>query len=84
MNKSSINMAEAGRILRNLRGIMTRTGVARELGISYSALAFYESGQRTPSGRVMKLLADFYHVRVEDIFLPISTTTGSKKLKKES
>ena len=71
---SKIDMAQAGKILRHLRGIRTRTGVARELGISYSALAFYECGQRTPSEPVQKKLADYYGVRTEDIFLPKKTT----------
>ena len=68
MERKTVDMAEAGRRLRNLRGIRTRSGVARELGISYSALAFYENGQRMPSGRVKKLLADYYGVPVELIF----------------
>lgn len=68
---SKVNMEQAGKILRHLRGIRTRTGVARELHISYSALAFYESGLRTPSPAVQEKLADYYHVRREDIFLPI-------------
>ena len=68
MEKQKVDMAEAGRRLRQLRGIRTRSGVARELGISYSALAFYECGQRTPSGPVKKKLADYYGVPVEVIF----------------
>ena len=58
----------AGQILRRLRGIRTRSGVAKELGISYSALAFYENDQRNPSGRTKKKLADYYGVSVESIF----------------
>lgn len=73
MKKNNVNMVEAGRILRRLRGIRTRTGVAKEVGISYSALAFYECGQRTPSGAVKKKLADYYGVSVDDIFLPANT-----------
>ena len=61
-------MVESGKILRKLRGIRTRTGVARELGISYSALAFYEAGQREPSGRVKAKLAAYYGMPVEQIF----------------
>lgn len=68
MERQPIDMVEAGKRLRQLRGIRTRTGVARELGISYAALAFYENGQRQPSGRVKKKLADYYGVPVEFIF----------------
>ena len=68
MDKKTVNMVEAGKRLRQLRGIRTRTGVARELGISCSALAFYENGQRQPKGPVKKKLADYYGVPVEFIF----------------
>lgn len=82
MKKKNVNMDEAGRILRRLRGIRTRTGVAKEVGISYSALAFYECGQRTPSGVVKKKLADYYGVPVESIFLPVSTALCSSNQNK--
>ena len=68
MERKTVNMVEAGKRLRQLRGIRTRSGVAREVGVSYSALAFYENGKRQPSGRVKKLLADYYGVPVEFIF----------------
>ena len=64
------NMVEVGKTLRQLRGIRTRTGVSREIGIPYSTLQAYEDGTRTPSGRTKQLLADYYHLRVEDIFFP--------------
>ena len=59
---------ENGKRLRQLRGIRTRTGVAREVGISYAALAFYESGERNPSGPVKQKLAAYYGLPVEVIF----------------
>lgn len=68
MEKKKVDMTEAGKRLRQLRGIRTRSGVARELGISYSALAFYETGDRNPSGPVKKKLADYYGVPVDFIF----------------
>ena len=76
-------MVRAGKVLRELRGIRTRTGVARELGISYSCLSFYESGDRYPSGRVKEKLANYYGCKVEDIFLPPTTTKRSRKQKQE-
>ena len=68
MERKKVDMVEAGKRLRQLRGIRTRSGVARELEISYAALAFYENGQRQPSGSVKKKLADYYGVPVEFIF----------------
>jgi len=62
------DMAEVGKTLRQLRGIRTRTGVSQEVGIPYSTLQSYEDGRRMPSGRIKKRLADYYGVRVEDIF----------------
>ena len=68
----SVNMAEAGKMLRQLRGIRTRTGVARELSIPYSTLQAYEEGRRTPSGSMKQKLAEYYNVCVEDIFFETS------------
>lgn len=68
MKRKMVNMQEAGQRLRQLRGIRTRSGVAREIGIPYSTLQSYEEGQRTPSGRNKQKLADYYGVPVEFIF----------------
>lgn len=68
MSRDKQTAVENGKRLRQLRGLRTRTGVAREIGISYSALAFYETGERNPSGRVKKMLADYYGLPVELIF----------------
>ena len=68
MKRKMVNMQEAGQRLRQLRGIRTRSGVAREIGIPYSTLQSYEEGQRTPSGRNKQKLADYYGVPVELIF----------------
>ena len=62
------NMIEAGKRLRELRGIRTRTGVASELCIAYSTLQSYEDGTRMPSGRAKQKLAEYYGVPVESIF----------------
>ncbi len=62
------NMAVAGKRLRDLRGIRTRTGVARETGIPYSTLQSYEEGKREPSGGVKQTLARYYGTTVESIF----------------
>ena len=68
MEQKTVNMAEAGKRLRQLRGIRTRAGVVRETGIPYSTLQAYEEGRRQPSGPTKKKLADYYGVPVEFIF----------------
>ena len=68
--KEKVNMAIAGAKLRELRGIRTRTGVAKELCMAYSTLQSYEDGTRNPPGRIKKKLADYYGVTVESIFFP--------------
>ena len=68
MPRRKVDPKTSGERLRKLRGIRTRVGVAKELGISYSALSFYENGDRTPSSRVMEKLARYYGVTVESIF----------------
>ena len=68
MKTSKEHAVEVGKRLRQLRGIRTRTGVAREIGISYSALAFYENGDRNPSEKAKKLLADYYGLPKELLF----------------
>ena len=68
--KEKVNMAIAGGKLRELRGIRTRTGVAKELCLPYSTLQSYEDGTRTPPGRIKKKLADYYGVTVDSIFFP--------------
>lgn len=66
--KEKIDMAKAGKRLRELRGIRTRRGVCRILDIPYSTLQSYEDGTRTPPGSVKQKLADYYGASVEEIF----------------
>ena len=64
------NLIENGRRLQQLRGEMTREEVANAARISVSALTMYELGQRNPRDDVKCSLADFFGVRVSDIFFP--------------
>lgn len=57
-----------GNKLRELRGIRTRVGVAKELGISNNALGFYETGKRIPPDDVKIKIASYYNCSVEEIF----------------
>lgn len=59
---------ETGKILRQLRGIRTRTGVAKELNISYSMLCKIESGARIPGDELQQRIADYYGVSLDGIF----------------
>ena len=68
MGKKKATPEEVGKRLTELRGIRTRTGVARATEMSYSALYMYETGQRNPPPERQKRLADYYGVSVESIF----------------
>lgn len=57
-----------GRKLRELRGNVPRQKVAAAIGISESALAMYESGERNPRDEVKIALSKYYKVSVGDLF----------------
>lgn len=57
-----------GKRLRKLRGIRPKTKVARQMGISYSALCKFESGERIPSDDMKVLIANYYGVTVQELF----------------
>lgn len=64
------SLIENGRRLQDLRGTMTREEVAEANNISVSSLTMYELGQRNPRDDVKCSLAEFFGVRVSDIFFP--------------
>ena len=68
MTHPNADAITVGKRLRELRGIRTRKGVSRELGIPYSSLQAYEEGWRNPSENVKELLAGYYGVSKELIF----------------
>lgn len=57
-----------GRKLKELRGNRKITDVARDLGISKSAISMYEAGARVPKDSVKAKLAKYFGVSVESIF----------------
>ena len=59
---------EVGKRLRELRGIRTRTGLARELGIPYSTLQSYEDGTRNPPEEFKDKVAKYFGVSKKSIF----------------
>ena len=54
--------------LRALRGDLSQAAVANAIGISPSALAMYENGERMPRDGVKVALAKYYGVSVGSLF----------------
>ena len=54
--------------LVELRGERSQAQVARDLGISDSAISAYEQGDRIPRDEVKIRIANYYGVSVESIF----------------
>lgn len=54
--------------LRELRGDLSREAAAEALGISVSALAMYERGERIPRDEIKLRISSLYEKSVEEIF----------------
>ena len=67
MNEA-VSLAEIGRRLRKLRGVRTRTGVSKEMKLSYSALSKYEDGIKRPTDATKVAICNYYGVPVQKIF----------------
>ena len=63
-----INPVEIGKRLRELRGNRTVQSVANEIGISRSALAMYEIGDRVPRDEIKLKLCNYYGVDINIFF----------------
>lgn len=57
-----------GKRLIELRGKKTQEEVAKELGISLSAVGMYERGERIPRDEVKIAIAKYYDTTVQSIF----------------
>lgn len=57
-----------GETLVRLRGEKSQSAVARDLGISVSALSMYETGERIPRDTIKIRIADYYNTPIQDIF----------------
>lgn len=57
-----------GTRLRELRGAKSAETVAKDIGISVSALFMYERGERIPRDQIKLRLASYYNTTVQDIF----------------
>lgn len=51
-----------------LRGNRTREEVANAIGVSKSAIAMYEKGERVPRDPIKLKIAEYYGKTVQDIF----------------
>ena len=54
--------------LVKLRGEKTQVEVAKDIGISLSALAMYETGNRIPRDEIKIRIAKYYDTTVESLF----------------
>lgn len=68
MKNTLVDRKEVGRRLTELRGIRTRVGTAKEIGISNEELSWFERGLRTPTDMKKVLLANYYGVSVQRLF----------------
>ena len=57
-----------GKKLREIRGNRSAQTVAKETGISVSAVFMYEAGERMPRDEVKIRLASYYGVSVGSLF----------------
>lgn len=57
-----------GEKLVYLRGSRTQNEVARELGISISALSMYETNRRVPRDEIKVRISRYYDVNICDLF----------------
>ena len=61
----TLNVAER---LIKARGDKRREEVAKAVGISLSAIAMYENGERIPRDEIKVRLADYYQTTVQKLF----------------
>ena len=57
-----------GKKLKETRGDKPREAVAEALGISLSALAMYERGERIPRDEIKIKIASYYGKTVQELF----------------
>ena len=55
-------------LLRELRGNKTQDEIAKDLGITKSAWAMYERGERVPRDEIKVKIAKFFGKSVEELF----------------
>lgn len=63
-----MNKTKIGKKLLSLRGTKRRDDVAKDLGISSSTLAMYETGKRIPRDETKVKIANYYDVDIVELF----------------
>lgn len=63
-----MNKTKIGKKLLSLRGSKRRDDVAKDLGISSSTLAMYETGKRVPRDETKVKIANYYDVDLVELF----------------
>lgn len=71
--KNTLDVRASADKLIQLRGNRTQSEVARAVGISISALAMYERGERVPRDPIKIALANYYDTPIGDIFFILKT-----------
>lgn len=61
-------MEKVAKRLQKLRGNRSRGEVAKAIGVSVSAIAMYENGERIPRDRIKIKFAKYYQKSVQEIF----------------
>ena len=69
-----MNKKKIAKTLVSLRGNKTQKEVATDLGISISALAMYEQGNRIPRDEIKIMIANYYGKSVQEIFFETNVT----------
>lgn len=63
--------ATIGKRLRDLRGDRTQARVADALNVTPMAVSLWEHGDRTPNDEMKVRIAEYYGVKVTDIFFTL-------------
>lgn len=66
--KGGEKMRDISQKLIELRGKRKREDVAKAVGVSVSAIAMYENGERIPRDDIKIKLADYFKKTVQEIF----------------
>lgn len=61
-------MEKVAERLQRLRGERSREEVAKAVGVSISAIAMYENGERIPRDGIKLKIVEYYQKSVQEIF----------------
>lgn len=69
---------EIGKKLTELRGERSQDEVAKDIGISTSAISMYERGERIPRDSIKIRFSMYYKKSIQEIFYPETTRNVSE------